>query len=83
MVRVVYDPIIFKTESEVGQSMQEFVEESQIHIVAHGSSSLSDLATLIPERLAELDGVTDEVTSNSGITIVDTVQFFKGDLLQN
>ena len=77
MVGVVYDPIVFKTESEVGQNVQEFVEEGEIHIVAHGSSTLSDQATLIPERLAELDGVSDEVTSNSGI--MDTVRFFKGD----
>ena len=76
---MVYDPIVFKTESEVGQSVQEFVEEGEIHIVAHGSSTLADQATLIPERLAELDGLTDEVTSNSGIKIVDTVRFFKGD----
>ena len=40
---------------------------------------LADQATLIPERLAELDGLTDDVTSNSGIKIVDTVRFFKGD----
>ena len=63
MVGVVYDPIVFKTESEVSQSVQEFVEEGKIHMVAHGSSTLADQATLIPERLAELDGLTDEVTS--------------------
>ena len=79
MVGVVYDPIVFKAGSEVGQNVQEFVEEGEIHIVAHGSSTLSDQATLIPERLAELDGVTDKVTSNSGIMIMNTVRFFKGD----
>ena len=31
------------------------VEEGEIHIVAHGSSSLSDQACIIPERFAELD----------------------------
>ena len=34
---------------------------------------------LIPERLAELEGLTHEITSKSGIKIVDTVRFFKGD----
>lgn len=34
MVGVVYDPIVFKTGSEVGQNVQEFVEEGEIHIVA-------------------------------------------------
>ena len=34
---------------------------------------------MIPEWLAELEGLTDDVTSSSGIKVVDTVQFFKGD----
>ena len=79
MVGVVYDSIVFKTDGEVGQQVQEFIEEGEIHIVAHGSSSLEDQATLIPERLAELEGLTDDVTSSSGIKVVDTIRFFKGD----
>ena len=51
MIGVVYDPIVF--ESEVGRSVQEFVEEGEIHMVVHGSSTLADQATLIPERLAQ------------------------------
>ena len=38
MIGVVYDPIVF--ESEVGRSVQEFVEEGEIHMVVHGSSTL-------------------------------------------
>ena len=49
MIGVVYDPIVF--ESEVGRSVQEFVEEGEM--VVHGSSTLADQATLIPERLAQ------------------------------
>ena len=52
MVGVMYDPIVFMTENEI-----------EIHVVAHGSSSLQDQATLIPERLSELDGLSDEVLS--------------------
>lgn len=76
MVGVVYDSIVFKTEDEIGQNVQEFIE---VYIVAHGSSSLEDQATLIPERLEELEGLTDDVTSSSGIKVVDIVRFFKGD----
>ena len=79
MVGVVYDSIVFKTDVEVGQQGQEFIEEGEIHIVAHGSSSLEHQATLIPERLAELEGLTDDVTSSSGIKVVDPIRFFKGD----
>ena len=84
MVGVVYDSLVFKTESEVGRSVQEYIEEGEIHIVALGSSSHPDQATLIPEHLAELEGLTVEITTSSGIQIVDILRFFKGDgLMQN
>ena len=38
--------VVFKTESEVSQSVQEFVEEGEIHMVVHASSTLADQATL-------------------------------------
>ena len=41
--------VVFKTESEVSQSVQEFVEEGEIHMVVHGSSTLADQATLNPK----------------------------------
>ena len=45
-----------------------------------GSSSLSDQACIIPERLAELDGLCEAVTTKNGIRIMDTLKFFKGDI---
>ena len=82
MVGVVYDSIVIKTEDEIRQNAQEFIEEGEVHIVAHGSSSLEDQATSIPECLAELEGLTDDVTSSSGIKVVDTV-FSRGTNLQH
>ena len=79
MIGVVYDPIMFMTVSEVGHSVKELVEEGEIHIVAHGPSTFSDQALLIPEWLGELNCVTDEVTSKSGVKNVDEVRYFKGD----
>ena len=32
------DSVVFKTESETGCNVHEFIEEVEIHIVAHGSS---------------------------------------------
>ena len=49
-----YDPIVFFSESE-SPGIQEYVKAGEIHIVTHGSFSLSDQACIIPERLAELD----------------------------
>ena len=50
--------VVFKTESEVSQSVQEFVEEGEIHMVVRGSSTLADQATLNPKWLAELDSLS-------------------------
>ena len=47
MVGVVYDTLVFKTETEVGHSVQEYIEEGAIHMLAHCSSTL-DEAVLIP-----------------------------------
>ena len=58
MVGVVYNPVLFLSESE-SPGVQEYVEEGEIHFIAHGSSSLADQACIIPERLAELDGLDD------------------------
>ena len=44
MVGVVYDTLVFKTESEVGRNVQEYIEEGESHIVA-----LEDQIALIPE----------------------------------
>ena len=83
MVGVVYDSIVFKTENEIGQNVQEFVEEGEVHIVGHGSSSLEDQATLIPECLAELEDLTDDVTSSSGSKVLTLCVFSRGTNLQH
>ena len=49
MFGVVYDSLVFKTESEVRRNVQEYIEEGEIHIVALGSSALEDQVALIPE----------------------------------
>jgi hypothetical protein len=78
MVGVVYDPVLFFTESE-SQGVQEFVEEGEIHFIAHGSSSLADQACIIPERLAELEGLDEPLCTSEGVHVFDTLKYFKGD----
>ena len=78
MVGVVYNPVLFLSESE-SPGVQEFVEEGEIHFIAHGSSSLADQACLIPERLAELEGLNEPLCTAGGIQIADTLKYFKGD----
>ena len=48
MIGIMYDPIVFLSESE-SPGIQEFVEEGEIHFVEHGTSSLSDQLAIVPE----------------------------------
>ena len=48
MIGIMYDPIVFFSESE-SPGIQEIVEEGEIHYVAHGTSSLSDQLAIVPE----------------------------------
>ena len=59
--------------------MQEFIEEGEIHFIAHGSSSLADQACIIPERLAELEGLTEPLFTSGGVFVFDTLKYSKGD----
>ena len=45
MIGIMHDPIVFLSESE-SPGIQEFVEEGEIHFVAHGTSSLRHDNTL-------------------------------------
>ena len=78
MIGIMYDPIVFLSESE-SLGIQEFVEEGEIHFVAHGTSSLSDQLAIVPERVAELEGLSEPARTENGIQVVDTLRFFKGD----
>ena len=73
-----YNPVLFLSESE-SPGVQEFVEEGEIHFITHGSSSLADQACLIPERLAELEGLNEPLYTSGGIQIANTLKYFNGD----
>ena len=59
--------------------MQEFIEEGEIHFIAHGSASLADQACIIPERLAELEGLNEPLFTSGGVRVFNTLKYFKGD----
>ena len=57
-VKVVYDPAIFKSESDVNQrtaqsipDLQAYTEESEIHVLAMNSSSIENQAPLTSDRM--------------------------------
>ena len=73
MVGVVYNPVLFLSESE-SPGVQKFIEEGEIHFIAHGSSSLADQACIIPERLAELEGLDEPLFTSGGVHVFDTLK---------
>ena len=77
IVDVIYNPVLFFTPRSPG--VQEFVKEGEIHFIAHGSSSLADQACIIPERLAELEGLDEPLCTSRGVHVFDTLEFVKGD----
>ena len=60
-------------------NVQELVEQGEIYIMTHCSSSSADQAGLTPERVACLDTLNDPIFTEIGIKILDTIHFFKGD----
>ena len=66
---VIYDPLVFYTDSELTESpktkasVQELVEQGEIYIMAHCSSSSADQAGLTPERVACLDSLSETITN--------------------
>ena len=80
-----YDPLVFYTDTEIAKShkttisVQELIEQGEIHIMTHCSSTSVNQAGLIPERVACLDSLSDPVLTEDGIKIYDKIQLFKGD----
>ena len=84
IVGVMYDPMVFFTDSEDHglidkMSVQEFVEQGEIHFVANCSSTSADQAGLIPDRLECLESISIPIYTSKNTEIVDKVMFFKGD----
>ena len=60
--------MLFLSESE-SPGVQEFIEEGEIHFIAHGSSFLADQACIIPERLTELEGFNEPLFTSGGVRV--------------
>ena len=85
VVGAVYDPLVYLTDNELPKShkatmtVQEMVDQGEVYIMAHCSSSSADQAGLIPERVACLDNLSDPIVVEEGLTVHDSLKFFKGD----
>ena len=82
VVGAVYDPLVYLTDDELVKShkatmtVQEMVEQGEVYIMAHCSSSSADQAGLIPERV---DSLSDPIVVEDGLRVHDSLRFFKGD----
>ena len=83
-VRVMYDQAVFKVESELQEpepfgSIQSFIEEPEIHLIAMSSSCTEDQAALVQDRLGCIRELGTEIHTSAGITVSDRLMFFYGD----
>ena len=87
-VNTIYDPAVHMSEEQytckTGKvvkcvRIQQLVEEPLIHIIAAGTSSIQDQASLIPDRVDCLEDLSQPLVSSNGVVVEDILRFFKGD----
>ena len=59
--------------------VQAEVEQPEIYLLAKGSSSIEDQASVIADRLDCLQDLSTPTIASNGVEIVDTLMFFCGD----
>ena len=85
MVHVVYDSMVFLTQSEYTSNqsepinIQSTVELPVIHLLAAGTSSVEDQASILQDRIDCIKTLSEGVTTSNGIEITDQLLFFVGD----
>ena len=84
-INIVYDNAAFKQLDEIAPehkpsiSLQEYVEEPRLCMIAICSSSVDDQAALIPDRVDALMELSEPICTSKGIEIRDKLCFFRGD----
>ena len=85
-VKVVYDPAVFKSESDIDQrtaqstpDLQAYIEEPEIYVLAVNSSSVEDQTALISDRMECIREINMDLKTANNITISDKLLFFTGD----
>ena len=84
--KVVYDPMVFKTQEEIEsesstkmEKLQSMIEQPELHMLVACSSSLDDQATLISDRNSCMRELSVTLPTSNGIQIRDELVFFYGD----
>ena len=84
-IHVIFDKAVFLTSTEYKEAtgeevnVQAEVEQPEVYLLAMGTSSIEDQASLISDRIDCLQDLSLPLAASSGIQIVDTLRFFTGD----
>ena len=68
--KILYDSAVFKSSTANAQSIQAYIEEPQISIIAM-SSSIHDQAALISDRVSCIHDMSEILSTSKGIPIND------------
>ena len=77
--KILYDSAVFKSSTANAQSIQAYIEEPEISIIAMSSSSIHDQAALISDRVSCIHDMSEILSTSKGIPINDRLAFFYGD----
>lgn len=77
--KILYDSAVFKSKMANIQSVQAYIEEPDISIIAMSSSSIHDQAALISDRVSCIKDMSEVLYTSKGIPINDKLAFFYGD----
>ena len=77
--KVMYDTAVFKTKQELeGTSIQAYIEQPELHMLAVCSSAVEDQAALIGDRISCISDLSTQLDSR-GTEVTDKLVFFYGD----
>ena len=81
-VKIVYDPAVFKSVSDVDQrteqsipDLQAYIQEPEIHVLAMNSSSIEDQAALISDWMECIRELNTDLKTADNIRISDKLPF--------
>ena len=87
-MHVLYDEAVYLSDQEYQERVgiaihkgyvQHHIEEPCVYIMAAGSSSKEDQASLIPDQVECLSELAQTITAANGAPLQDVLRFFKGD----
>jgi hypothetical protein len=81
--KVMYDTAVFKTKQELEgaslDSIQAYIEQPELHMLAVCSSAVEDQAALTGDRISCISDLSTPLYDSRGTEVTDKLVFFYGD----